>query len=253
MANVSDMSTDQARNYLRTLGEEAHSSWTCLEIKFRIGELTETELDRQQGVGAFLRKLQTDREVKGPDEKMVGFGRYAERMYKEVPQPYLDWVIEVAKEAPTECSGKLARLAAWALSQRDFQTGRRPQLLVSGSTEDESMESQRKCQICLVAEAEAGCFFCRARACLPCLRAAPGMLPMCLVCAGEAGPAESRPAEWAQKIEYAAEQMMASILQLQNQVISHETLLQQLLRNNPEVAPIEVLEATPRRKALPRW
>ena len=115
---------------------------------------------------------------------------------------------------------------------------------MSGSPEDESMNTQRKCQICLVAEAEAGCFFCRARACLPCLRAAPGMLPMCLVCAGEAGPAESRPAEWAQKIEYAAEQMMASILQLQNQVISHETLLQQLLRNNPEVAPIGK-EATP--------
>ena len=140
------------------------------------------------------------------------------------------------------------RLAQWALTQSDFQTGRRPQLLVPGSTEDASMESQRKCQICLVTEAEAGCHFCQARACLQCLRPAPGMLPMCLVCAGEAASAEPRRAEWAQKIEYATEQMMSSILQLQNQMIDHETILQQLLRNNPEVAPvetIEVLEASP--------
>ena len=60
MANVSDMSRDQANNYLRTLGEEAHPRWTALEIKFRIGELTETELDRQKGIGALLRKLQSD-------------------------------------------------------------------------------------------------------------------------------------------------------------------------------------------------
>ena len=248
MTNVLDMSRDQATKYLRTLGEEVHESWTCLEIKFRIGELTETELDRQQGVGAFLRKLRTDREEKGPDEKVVGFGRYADRMYKEVPQPYLDFVMEIAKETPTECSGKLLRLAQWALTQRDSQTGRRPRLLVPVSTEDASMESRRKCQICLVNEAEAGCFFCQARACIHCLRPAPGVPPRCLACAGEAGSAEPRRAEWAQKMEDATKQMISSILQLQKQMIDHETILQQLLRDNPEVAPveaIEVLEASP--------
>ena len=44
MANVTDMSRDQAKNYLRTLGEEAFPGWTALEVKFRIGEKTETEI-----------------------------------------------------------------------------------------------------------------------------------------------------------------------------------------------------------------
>ena len=115
-------------------------------------------------------------------------------------------------------------------------------------TEDASMESRRKCQICLVNEAEAGCFFCQARACIHCLRPAPGVPPRCLACAGEAGSAEPRCAEWAQKIEDATKQMISSILQLQKQMIDHETILQQLLRDNPEMAPveaIEVLEASP--------
>ena len=190
MANVSNMSKEQARNHLRTLGEEAHPRWTSLEIKFRIGELTGTELDRQKGIGALLRKLQStpEREVKGPDETTVGFGRYADRMYKEVPQPYLDWTMEVAREAPTECSGKLARLAAWAMNQREFQTGRRLQLTASGSNDDESMGDKPTCEICsAVAKTVHPCFFCRRRACLPCLRPAPGMLPMCRVCSGEEG------------------------------------------------------------------
>ena len=70
--------------------------------------------------GSLLRKLRAaqDFEEKGSDETIVGFGRYADKMYKEVPQTYLDWVMETFQEGPTECSGKLARLAAWALTQQ---------------------------------------------------------------------------------------------------------------------------------------
>ena len=123
MANVTDMSKEQAKNFIRTLGEDAHPTWTALEIKLRIGEVTETELDRQQGIGSLLRKrpASSGQEEKGPEENLVGFGRYATRMYKELSQPYLDWIMEVEREAPTECSGKMARLAGWARAQRDLR------------------------------------------------------------------------------------------------------------------------------------
>ena len=55
-------------------------------------------------------------EETGSDETIVGFGRHADKMYKEVPEKYLKWVMEVLREDP-ECQGKLARLAAWAKSQ----------------------------------------------------------------------------------------------------------------------------------------
>ena len=83
MANVTDMSRDQAKNFLRTLGEEAHPSWTALEIKFRIGEITETELDRNLGIGSLLRKRpassESTREV-GPEETLVGLRKDKEVM-----------------------------------------------------------------------------------------------------------------------------------------------------------------------------
>ena len=120
-------------------------------------------------------------------------------------------------------------------------------MVVSGGPGDESVDYRRKCQICQGAQAEAGCFFCRARSCLQCLRPAPGVLPMCLVCAGEMGSAETRPVEWAQKMEYAVETMMASILALQNQTTDHETILQQLVKNNPAAVEPEqeICEITP--------
>ena len=70
---------------------------------------------------------------------------------------------------------------------------------------------------------------------------------MCLVCAGEMGSAETRPAEWAQKMEYAVETMMASILALQNQTADHETILQQLIKSNPAAVEPEqeICEITP--------
>ena len=60
-------------------------------------------------------------EEKGPEEDLIGLGRYATRMYKELSQPYLDWVMEVEREAPTECSGKMARLAGWSRAQNDLR------------------------------------------------------------------------------------------------------------------------------------
>ena len=44
MVNVTDMSRDQAKNYLRTLGEEAFPEWTALEIKCR-QETVRADLD----------------------------------------------------------------------------------------------------------------------------------------------------------------------------------------------------------------
>ena len=249
MANVTDMSKDQAKNFLRTRGEEAHPSWTALEIKFRIGEITETELDRLRGIGSLLRKrpASSESDQKGPEETLVGFGRYSERTYKEVPQPYLDFIMEVDREAPSESSPKVSRLAGWARAQRDFRTGRTPQLVVSGDSRDESVDYRRQCQICRGAQAEAGCFFCQARSCLQCLRPCTGMLPMCLVCAGAMGPTETRPANWAQKMEYAVETMMTSIMALQSQTADHETILQQLVKINPSAVEPEqeICEITP--------
>ena len=235
MANVTDMSRDQAKNFLRTLGEETCPSWTALEVKFRIGEKTETELDRAQGIGSLLRKrpASSTSDQGGPEETRVGFGRYLERTYKEVPQPYLDFIMEVDREMPMELSPKVSRLASWARSQKDAWTGRTPQLIVSGDGKDESVDYRRQCQVRHGAQAEAACFFCRARVCVQCIRPCTGRLPQCMVCAGEMGPAETRPANWTQKMEYAVETLMTSVLALQTQTADHETILAQLVESNP--------------------
>ena len=123
---VSNMSRDQAVRYFRTLGVEAQPQWSSLEIKFRIGELEETELGRPKNLGLVLRRLLETPEIpepgtplrSRPDETIVGFGRYADMMYKEVPQQYLDWIMEVVGETPTECTYRMTRLATWAKHQR---------------------------------------------------------------------------------------------------------------------------------------
>ena len=147
MVNISAMSRDQAKEYLRSLGEEAHPKWTSVEIKSRIKELLER--DRLPGLGvnsnslkseiqkkceekgltvtkndtrgSLLRKLRSAQEfeMKGTEDTVVGFGQFANRMYREIPQYYLDWVIEIFRETPLECNPKLARLAAWALAQQE--------------------------------------------------------------------------------------------------------------------------------------
>ena len=68
-----------------------------------------------------------------------------------------------------------------------------------------------------------------------------------MVCAREMGPAETRPASWAQKMEYAVGTMMTSILALQNQTADHETILAQLVKNNPSAVEPEqeICEITP--------
>ena len=144
MANVTDMSRDQAKNFLRNPGRGGVPSWTALEVKFRIGEKTETELDRAQGIGSLLRKrpASSTSDQKGPAETQVGFGRYTERTYKEVPQPYLDFIMEVEREMPMELSPKVSRLASWARSQKDAGTGRMPQL-IDHTTRDHSTKVRK--------------------------------------------------------------------------------------------------------------
>ena len=46
-------------------------------------------------------------------------------MYKEVPQPFLDYIMEVERKMPMELSPKVFRLASWARSQKDVWTGKR--------------------------------------------------------------------------------------------------------------------------------
>ena len=242
------MSKAQARTYLRALGEEAHPRWTSLEIKFRIGELTETGLDRQEGIGALLRKLPSTQErvaFAAMPEMKVGFGRYADRMYKEVPQPYLDWAMEVVREAPAECSRKLERLAAWAMKQRELREERSLQLTASGGDDDEPMGDKPTCEICsAVAKTVHPCFYCCRQACLPCLKPAPGMLPVCTMCSDEweapQRPTSPRSAGWAQKVEYALEQMTAGIQQLQTRMIDVEKK-QENVPKDP-VTPPELLQ-----------
>ena len=237
MANVTDMSRDQAKNFLRTLGEEACPAWTALEVKFRVGEKTETELDRAQGIGSLLRKRPASSASSqgGPEETKVGFGRYGDRMYKDLSQPFLDFIMEVDREMPMELSPKVSRLASWARSQKDPWTGRTPQLIVSGNDKDESVDYRNQCQICHGAMAEAVCFFCRARTCTGCLRPCTSNLPQCLTCAGEMSSAVRQPADWTQKMEYAVETLMNSVLALQTQAAEHENMLAQLLESHPTV------------------
>ena len=101
------------------------------------------------------------------------------------------------------------------------------------------MDYRRKCQVCSGAVAEAVCFFCRARTCLPCLRPKQGMPPICMVCAGEMGSSQPRSADRAQQVEYVVEQMTASISRLMNQMNDHAKILQQLLGNTQEVTTTE--------------
>ena len=70
---------------------------------------------------------------------------------------------------------------------------------------------------------------------------------MCWVCAGEPEKAKKRPAQWAQKMEYAVETMMSSILALQSQTADHEIILQQLVKSNPTAVEPEqdICDITP--------
>ena len=143
--------------------------------------------------------------------------------------------MEVEREMPMELSPKVSRLASWARSQKDAWTGRTPQLIVSGDGKDESVDYRNQCQVCHGAMAETVCFFCRARICLGCTRPCTGRLPQCMVCAGDMTSAETQPANWAQKIEYAVETLMTSVMALQTQTADHETILAQLVESNPSV------------------
>ena len=63
-------------------------------------------------------------------------------MYKEVPQPFLDYIMEVERKMPMELSPKVFRLASWARSQKDAGTGRMPQLM-DHKTRDHSTQVRK--------------------------------------------------------------------------------------------------------------
>ena len=56
-----------------------------------------------------------------------------------------------------------------------------------------------------------------------------------MVCAGDMTSAETQPAKWTQKMEYAVETLMTSVMALQTQAADHETILAQLVESNPSV------------------
>ena len=147
MVNISTMHKEEARAYLLSLGEEANSSWTVIEIRSRIRELMARDQKKGLGVnsgstkaqmeqmcrlkglsvtsndtkGSLLRKLRyaQEYEAEGLEETLVGFGKHASLRYKEVPQSYLTWAIETFQEGgQAECCGHLCRLAKWAMVQR---------------------------------------------------------------------------------------------------------------------------------------
>ena len=233
MVNFSAMSKEQAKEHLRTLGEEAHPKWTSLEIKSRIKELTERDQQKGLGVnsnstkaeieqkcrekgltvtkndtkGSLLRKLRAaqDFEEKGSDETMVGFGRHADKKYKEVPQTYLDWAMEVCREGPTECSGKLARLASWAMTQQ-------------GKPEESADEKNLEPTAISSVASSAGVSVTTGRS-----RKKPRSPEM-------AEDAESGQAKLEQKMEQMMGQMMAGMQQLQTRMID----LEQKQPTNPD-------------------
>ena len=66
-----------------------------------------------------------------------------ERMYKEVPQPVLDYNMQVERKIPVEFSPKVFRLVSWARSQKDAGTGRMPRL-IDHRTRDHSTKVRKK-------------------------------------------------------------------------------------------------------------
>ena len=211
--------------------------WTSLEIKSKIKELTERDQKKGLGVnsnstraemeqmcqakgltvtkndtkGSLLRKLRSAQEfeVKGSDETIVGFGRYADRKYKEVPQTYLDWTMEVFKEGPTDCSSGLARLAEWAMAQQ-------------GKT-DENREVRHVPPMTTSSVASSAGAQARSRK----KRAGAAVSP-----AEATEDAEIVQPELTQRMEYMMGQMMAGMQQLQTRLIDLETKQQQ--PKNPE-------------------
>ena len=149
--------------HLRSLGEEPHPSWSSIEIKARITELTEHD-QRRKGLGvnsnstkeqmkqmcvlkglsvtsndtkgSLLRKLRQaqEYEVGGSEETLVGFGKHASLKYREVPESYLTWAIDTFQEGATTCDGRLARLAKWAMVQRGMTAARREERPVQQAT-----------------------------------------------------------------------------------------------------------------------
>ena len=149
--------------HFRSLGEEPNPSWSSIEIKDRIRELSERDHQRKglgvngnslkeqiyqecvkQGLsvtrhdtkGSLLMKLRAaqEYEVAGSDETIVGFGKYASLKYKEVPEYYIKWAIDTYQEGATTCCGRLARLAKWAMVQRGMTAARREERPVQQAT-----------------------------------------------------------------------------------------------------------------------
>ena len=69
MVNLAAMSKEQAKNHLRTLGEEARPKWTSLEIKSRIKELAER--DQQKGLGVNSNSTKSEMEQKCREKGMT--------------------------------------------------------------------------------------------------------------------------------------------------------------------------------------
>ena len=153
-AHIDAMSKEQAKNYLRLCGKEAHPKWTSRKIKSRINDHLESDqrtgpgvsdnsttagldqkgkekgltVKKHDTIGSPFKKLRAAQEIeeKVSGETIVGFGRHADKKYNEVPQTYLEWTMTVVPEGTTACSdrwarlysGKLARLATWARTQQ---------------------------------------------------------------------------------------------------------------------------------------
>ena len=102
----------------------------------------EIELDRAQVIGSLRRQrpASSTSGQRGLEEAGVRVRRDMERMYKEVPQPVLDYNMQVERKIPVEFSPKVFRLVSWARSQKD--AGRMPQLM-DHTTRDHSTKVRK--------------------------------------------------------------------------------------------------------------
>ena len=154
MSGLSRLTKTELIEKLRSLGQEPENGWTSVEIRSRIGELTQrdrslplgvntnstrTELSKkceelgvnvtdQMTRGQLMRKLRETQEdlTRPTDDDVITFGKYNGRKYREAPKEYIDWARTTVEQDPLNCSRQLRRLVRWADQGRSSKGGAPP-------------------------------------------------------------------------------------------------------------------------------
>ena len=151
MSGLSRLTKTQLIEKLRSLGQEPENGWTSVEIRSRIGELTQRDRSLPLGVntnstrmelrkkceelgvnvtdqmtrGQLMRKLRETQEdlTRPTDDDVITFGKHNGLMYREVPKEYIDWARTTVEQDPLNCSRQLRRLVLWADRGRSSKGG----------------------------------------------------------------------------------------------------------------------------------